>query len=247
MHEALDILAFAAHPDDAELGCGGSLILAADQGRRVAVADLTAGEGSSRGTIEQRAQEAKAASDILGLRARFSLGLPDTAIGATLEHRLPIIDLIRATRPRIVLAPYWQDRHPDHTAASKLVQEACFFAGVRKVGIGQPHRPQRLYYYQTHSPFSPSFVVDVSTVWERRMAAVLAYESQFGSTKDKLQTALSQVGFIRVQEARAIWFGAMIGAAYGEPFLSSGPVPSHGLPGLDGPEQDGVLAYTTML
>jgi bacillithiol biosynthesis deacetylase BshB1 len=247
MDKPLDILAFAAHPDDAELGCGGSLILAADQGRRVAVADLSAGERSTRGTVEQRAQEAKAAGDILGLHARFSLGLPDTAIGTTPEHRLPLIALIRATRPRLVLAPYWQDRHPDHAATSRLVQEACFLAGVRQVGSGAPHRPARLYYYSIHQPFIPSLVVDVSTVWERRMAAALAYESQFRPAGDTLQTAINQPGFMRLQEARAIWFGAMIGAAYGEPFLSHGPVPAHGLPGLDGPERDSIVTYTAML
>ncbi len=220
-----DILVFSPHPDDAELGCGGSLILAVEKGLRVAIADLSAGEMSSRGTPRQREQESQEAADLLGLCERFSLGLPDTEIGHTPDHRQPVIQLIRETRARIVLAPYWQERHPDHAAASKLVQEACFFAGLNKVGPGQPYRPERLYYYMIHYPFSPSFVVDVSTVWERRMAAVRAYKSQFQSNGNDVETALSQPGFIRFLEARAIWFGAMIGVAYGGPFLATGPVP----------------------
>src|SRR5262249_31046334 len=114
MDDPLDILAFAPHPDDAEIGCAGSLILAAARGRRVAVADLTAGEGSTRGTVERRTQETAEASARMGLCARFALGLPDMALAPVPEQRQPIIDLIRATRPRIVLAPYAEDRHPDH-------------------------------------------------------------------------------------------------------------------------------------
>ena len=177
MSDALDILAFAPHPDDAELGCGGSLIRAVDQGLRVAVADLTSGEMGSRGTPESRERERQQAAEIMGLRARYALGLPDSEIGADLSQRLPIIDLIRSTRPRIVLIPYWEDRHPDHTAASKLLQNACFFAGVRKVGAGIPYRPERIYYYSLHSPFPPTFVIDVSSTWDRKVDAVCAYAS----------------------------------------------------------------------
>ncbi len=235
MDRPLDILAFSPHPDDADLGCGGSLILAADKGLRVAIADLSAGEMSSRGTPEQRQQEKKKAADLLGLWARLPVGLPDTEIGTDPAHRWPVIQLIRATRPRIVLAPYWTDRHPDHAAAGKLVQEACFFARVSKVGAGRPHQPEWLFYYMLHHPFQPSFVVDVSTVWDRKMEALAAYRSQFQSEGSGLETAISRPEFMRFLEARAIWFGAMIGAAYGEPFLTPGPVPLGELPGIDGP------------
>ena len=138
MNKPLDILAFAPHPDDVELGCGGSLILAADKGWKVAVADLTDGEMSSRGTPELRQQEIQRATALLGLTARYSIGLPDSAIGTSPEHREPVIELIRQTRPRIVLAPYWEDRHPDHVRASYLVKEASFFAGVGKLGPASP-------------------------------------------------------------------------------------------------------------
>ena len=235
MDAPLDILAFAPHPDDAEIGCAGSLILAADQGLRVAVADLCAGEASSRGTPESRAREAARAGEILGLAARYMLGLPDTAIGTHPDHRLPLIALIRATRPRIVLAPHSEDRHPDHVATGRLVQEACHLAGVARVGSGPPHRPERLYYYMLYtlrSAFTPSFVLDVSAVWERRMQALLAYESQFSARGGGPLTALNRPEFLRFLEVKAAWFGAMIGVAHGEPFHAPGPVALHAFPGL---------------
>ncbi|MCP4544103.1 MAG: bacillithiol biosynthesis deacetylase BshB1 [Chloroflexi bacterium] len=240
----LDILAFAPHPDDAELGCAGSLILAADQGLRVAIADLTEGERASRGTPEKRAREKERAADLLGLCERFSLGLPDTKIGTDPAQRLPVIQLIRETRPRVVLAPYGIDRHPDHVAANKLVRDACFFAGVKNVGMGCSHRPERVYQYMIHHPFSPNFVIDVSLVWERRMAAVMAYASQFHSglavhdkcsTENGPDTVISQPSFLRFVEARAIYYGAMVGAAYGEPFYMPGPVPLREFPNLVDP------------
>jgi len=234
----VDILVFSPHPDDAELGCGGSMILAADQKLGVAVADLSEGERSSRGTEAQRMQERNEAIDLLGLSERFSVGLPDTEIGQDPRHRLALIQLIRETRPRIVLAPHWNDRHPDHAAAGKLVQEACFYAGVAKVGKGRPHRPERLYYYMLHyllQPFIPSFVIDISAVWERKMAAVTAYGSQFQSKGGASETALSQPEFLRFIEVKAAWFGAMVGVAYGEAFYLPGPVSLPGFPGLAGP------------
>lgn len=235
MDKPLDILVFSPHPDDAELGCGGSLLLAADQRLRVGIADLSAGEMSSRGSLEVRRQEKEAAARLLGLTGRWLVGLPDGGIGSDPAQRLPLIQLIREVRPRLVLAPYCQDRHPDHAAAGKLVQAACFFAGVRKVGTGEPHRPERLYFYMIHHPFTPSFVVDISTVWDRKMAALAAYKSQFEADGSGLETAISRSDFLRMIEARAIYFGAMIGAAYAEPFYFPGPVPLPELPGLTTP------------
>ena len=233
MTEPLDILAFAPHPDDAELGCGGSLIRAVDQGLRVAVADLTVGEMGSRGTPESREHERQRAAELIGLQTRYTLGLPDSKIGADPSQRAPLIELIRQTRPRIVLIPYWEDRHPDHAAASQLVRNACFFAGVRKVGEGRPHRPERIYYYSLHSPFPPTFVIDVSSTWERKMAAIHAYQSQFQHNNGDVETALSSPNFMRTLEARAVWFGAMIGVAYGGAFYAPGPVILETFPGLN--------------
>jgi len=238
MTESLDILVFAPHPDDAELGCGGSLIRAVDQGLRVAVADLTIGEMGSRGTPESRESERLQAAELMGLQTRYSLGLPDSQIGSELSQRIPLIELIRQTRPRMVLIPYDQDRHPDHAAASQLVQNACFFAGVRKVGEGQPHRPERTYFYSLHSPFQPTFVMDVTSTWTRKMAAVRVYQSQFQYQNGDVETALSSPNFMRTLEARAVWFGAMIGVAYGEAFYSPGPVLIESFPGLSGSAPD---------
>ncbi|MDR3576055.1 MAG: bacillithiol biosynthesis deacetylase BshB1 [Anaerolineaceae bacterium] len=230
----VDILAFSPHPDDAELGCGGSLILAADRGLRVVIADLSDGEMSSQGTPQIRKSEKDCASEKLGLWKRLSVGLADTEIGANPAQRLPIIQLIRDLRPHLVLAPYRHDRHPDHEGASRLIKEACFFAGVSKIGTGQPHRPEHLFYYMIHSPLEPSFVIDISNVWERKMEAVNAYRSQFKPPVDgKASTAISQHGFLRFIEAQAIVFGAMVGASYGEAFYLSGPAPLNGFPGLE--------------
>jgi N-acetylglucosamine malate deacetylase 1 len=228
---SLDILAIAAHPDDAELGCGGSLLLATRRGLSVAICDLTAGEMSSRGTVASRQAEAANATRILGLKERRNLALPDAKIGENSAHSLSaLIQLIRETRPRIVLAPYWEDRHPDHEATGRLVKDACFFAGVAKVGIGEPFRPTRLFFYMLSYPFTPAFVLDISDVWERKLEAIKAYQTQFGPSEDGIQTAISEPGFLKLMEARAIWFGAMIGAAYGEPYYMAGPVPVDELP-----------------
>jgi N-acetylglucosamine malate deacetylase 1 len=238
MGDALDILAFAPHPDDVELGCAGSLILAVDKGWRVAVADLTEGEMSSRGNPVLRQQEKDQASAILGLTARYSVHLPDGGIGTYPNHRLPVIELIRQTRPRIVLAPYWEDRHPDHMRSSTLVREAAFFSGVGKMGGGAPYRPKHLFYYMLHTPFDASFIIDVSSVWERRMASVQAYGSQFQSNHRGVETTLSRPEFLRALEARAIWFGWMIQAAYGEPFLNAAPLATAEFPGLKPKRQE---------
>ncbi|HET6446280.1 MAG TPA: bacillithiol biosynthesis deacetylase BshB1 [candidate division Zixibacteria bacterium] len=230
MNTSIDILAFGAHPDDIEIGCGGSLILAADQGMKIGVADLTDAEMSTRGTVDKRKEETGEASRLIGLSQRWALGLPDTLVGTDADHVLPIIQLIRETRPRIVLAPYWEDRHPDHSAVGKLVRKACFLAGVAKVGKGARHRPTSIFHYMISHPFEPSFVVDVSAVWNRKIAAIEAYVSQFQSGGKDQNTALSQIGFMKFIEARSIYFGAMIGAAHGEAFYMPGPVPLGELP-----------------
>jgi bacillithiol biosynthesis deacetylase BshB1 len=224
---ALDILVFAPHPDDAEIGCGASLAMAAQSGYRVGIADLTRAERSTRGNPKLREQEATAAAEILGVHERFNLELPDTEVGTETHHRDPIIELIRTTRPRVVLAPYWQDRHPDHAATGRVVRDAYMLAGVAKVGVAEPHRPQRLYHYMLHHSFEPAFVSDVSGTWDQKIAAIRAFASQFPSHDDDPGAAPTAHGFLRHVEARAVHFGAMIGAAYGEPFFSAGPVSMH--------------------
>ncbi len=243
----LHILAFSPHPDDAELGCGGALLLSSAQGLRVAIADITQGEQATRGGPQEREREKDEAARLLGVKERYSLGLPDTAIGISTSDRLVLVDLIRRMRPRIVLAPYSEDRHPDHEAASRLVREACFYAGVSSLGGGEPFRPDCVYYYMIHTPFIPSFVIDISAVWEAKRAAIGAYGTQFSDDAEGFRpTALSGDAFLRFVEARSIYFGGMIGAAHGEPYFCRGPIRLPGLPGVGGPttEEDPLERYS---
>jgi bacillithiol biosynthesis deacetylase BshB1 len=230
--DGVDLLSVGAHPDDSEMGCGGALLVAADRGLRVGVVDLTDGEAATRGSPEVRREERRRAGELLRLAARERIGLPDAALGTSAEHRLALVEVIRSLRPRVVLAPYPEDRHPDHGAAGRMTREACFLAGVARIGKGDRHRPARLYHYMLHHPFTPSFVVDVSGVWERKMEAVRAYQSQFGATGDPT-TEIGGPRFVELLEARAAVYGAMIGAEWGEPFSQPGPVALASLPGLE--------------
>ncbi|MCC7272887.1 MAG: bacillithiol biosynthesis deacetylase BshB1 [Alphaproteobacteria bacterium] len=227
--EQVDILAVAAHPDDVELACGGTLILAARRGLRVAIADLTAGEAATRGTAEIRLREAAEAARRLGIAGRVCLGLPDTRVGETPEQEDRVVTLLRTARPRLLLLPYPTDRHPDHAGAARLVERAAFLARLPGRGEGAPHAVGRLLHYCGHHPFAPDVVVDVGAVWAQRMHALHAHASQFDPDGGP-PTALSDGGFLRFVEARAICHGTMIGASHGEGFAMAGPV---GLAGLD--------------
>ena len=229
--QPLEVLAFSAHPDDAEIGCGGALALAARRGLRVGVVYLTDGERATRGTPAGRATERGGATRTLGLSERIALGLPDGELGPSRQAVALVIEVIRDTRPRIVLAPNGVDRHPDHEAAGRLVRQGCFEAGLGSVGSGASHRPLHQFSYMAHSPFDPSFVVDISAVWEQKREAVACYRSQFSPDGGGPATALSGGGFLKLLEVRARWFGAMIGGRHGEPYLCRGPVPLSGLPG----------------
>ncbi len=231
MSASVDLLAVAAHPDDAEVGCGGALILAAASNLRVAIVDLTRGERATSGSPQRRDAERAQATDLLGLSRRVGLELPDTLIGTDPAHRDALVDVLRELRPRIVLAPHTEDRHPDHAAAGRLAREAAFAAGVVRVGGGDPHRPHRLYHYLLHHSFEPTFVLDVTAVWGRRMQAVRAYVSQFAQGEQS--TEIGGPGFLEVLEARAVHYGAMIGAARGEPYHCHGPLRATTLPELD--------------
>ena len=228
--DPVDVLAFSPHPDDAEIGCGGALALAADRGLRVAIADLTEGERASRGSPAGRGEEKEAAARTLRLCSRIGVGLADGEIDRSPGALRRIVEVIREARPHTVLGPPLQDRHPDHEAAGRLVREASFEAGLARVGEGRPHRPGRLFHYMVHSPFEPSFVVDCTEVWAQKQAAVRSYRSQFSPDGDDPTTALSSGDFLELLEVRGRWFGAMIGASYGEPFLTRGPVPLRRLP-----------------
>jgi bacillithiol biosynthesis deacetylase BshB1 len=230
----VDLVAFSAHPDDVELFCAGTLLLAADSGLRTAIVDLTEGELSTNGDPVRRAAERVAASELLGLTARVSLGLPDGALGVDAdEHREAVAETLRQLRPRVVLAPYWDDRHPDHAAAGRLTREACFLAGLEKFGAGSAHRPQRVYGYMLHHAFEPSVVIDVSAVWEQRRDLLEVYVSQVVSSAHTVPTPINDGRFAEMLHARATWFGAMVGVAKGEPFRVEGPLLLRSLPELD--------------
>ncbi|MCC7174444.1 MAG: bacillithiol biosynthesis deacetylase BshB1 [Bryobacterales bacterium] len=220
MNAPLDVLAVAAHPDDVEQTCGGALIRMAEAGYRTGVLDLTAGEMGTRGSPETRIAESEVAAGHLLLAWRGNLRLPDARLENTFAARLPIAVKIRELRPRTVILPYWQGRHPDHYRASELGYEACFLAGLGKIDEGSsPHRPARVLYSSIYANVTPSFVVDISDQFERRMAALLSYTSQYGEQETGARLFPNE-GEIRERLAAvARFYGNLIGARYGEPFV----------------------------
>ncbi|MFF3159412.1 bacillithiol biosynthesis deacetylase BshB1 [Streptomyces sp. NPDC057910] len=234
----VDLVAVAAHPDDAEVGCGGMLALTTRASSRAVILDLTRGELSTNGTPGTRAEEACSAANILGVR-RHNLGLPDGEVGTSPGHRDALADALRTFRPRVLLAPYPDgDRHPDHAAAGVLARQAAFLSGLAKRGTGTPHRPARVYHYQMHHPFPPSLVVDITAVWDVRSAAIAAYDSQFHQDEDARTTAIDGTDFRDALTARARMLGGLIGARYGEAYYCEGPVGLRTLPDLEGADPD---------
>jgi len=218
----LDLLAIAAHPDDVELTCGGTLIKMVQRGHKVGILDLTEGEMGSRGTAEIRQREAAAAARILGVRLRENLGLPDARLEVNEENKLAVARKIRALKPHTVILPYWEGRHPDHYTAAKLAYEGCFLAGLKQLPLeGQAFRPFKILYSTVYYPVPPTFVVDITKQFERRRRAILAYASQFRPPKrerpSKVHLPLDQLE----QEVHLIarYYGQMVGVEYAEPFL----------------------------
>ena len=235
MTDALDVLAIGAHPDDAELGCGGTLALLAQAGKRVGLLHLTAGEAGSRGTAESRRREAENAAAALGASELAFLDCGDGELRHGTAEEDALIAELRRLRPELVLGPTPTDRHPDHGRAHRLVADACFYAGLRRRGSGDPHRPAAVFSYMQHDPFPPSFIVDVSAHWPTKERALDCYESQLhqpGASPDAARGAsdgapATKVGspeFRRAIVGRAQHFGLMISAAYGEPFWSPLPL-----------------------
>jgi len=219
-----DAVFFGAHPDDVELTSGGLAARLAAHGHAVAIVDLTRGEASSRGTPEDRAREAEAARVALGVASRSSLGLPDLGLDRHDPAQLrAVVAALRAHRPRLVVAPDRHDAHPDHVEGSHLVASACYLAGLaRYPAEGERHRPERLLFALYRTAPAPHIVVDVTAVWERRMAALQAHASQLAGPG--AATYLTEPGFLAEVEARARTFGAAIGVPYGEGYRSRGPI-----------------------
>jgi bacillithiol biosynthesis deacetylase BshB1 len=230
---SLDILAIAAHRDDVEQTCGGTLLKAAQRGQHTGILDLTQGEMGTRGSAEDRAREAADAAKILGVTWRRALDIPDGRVENTWENRLKVAAPIRETRPRVVILPYWKGRHPDHYTCSVLGYEACFLAGLTKLGTtGQaageteskvaslaPHRPFKILYATLYYDIRPTFVVDISDQFEAKFASLMAYKSQF-SDQDAGKDIFPAHDEIRTRlDAMARFYGMLGGVTYGEPFL----------------------------
>jgi len=218
----LDLLAIAAHPDDVELTCGGTMHKMAEAGYKTGILDLTAGEMGTRGTPETRAKEAAAAARILKVKYRGTLGVPDSDVNASRQNKLRLASAIRELRPRTVIIPYWEARHPDHYNASTLCYEGCFLAGLKQLPIaGEPFRPHKILYSTAFTTARPTFVVDITAQFKQRHKAILAFASQFGprsgSRKSKVFLAIDRLEEEMNQLARH--YGDMIGVRYGEPFL----------------------------
>jgi bacillithiol biosynthesis deacetylase BshB1 len=218
----LDILSIVAHPDDTELTCGGTVIKMAEAGYRVGVLDLTAGESGTRGNARLRDREAAKASKVMGLAHRENLGLPDAGLENLREYKLKIAQKIRDLRPRTVILPYWEGRHPDHYTTGRIGYEACFLAGLAKQPLdGRPYRPHKIIYATLYVPsVRPTFVVDITAQFEMKLKAILCYASQFSPQKDMQNLFPSGRDLRERVGSLARHFGLMIGARYGEPFLT---------------------------
>ena len=215
-----DVLAIAAHRDDVEQTCGGTLLRMAARGLRTAILDLTKGEAGTRGSAPQRAQEAEEAARLMGVGLRQALDLPDGAIQNTLEYRIQIVRVLRELRPRAVILPYWQARHPDHAIVASLGYEACFLSGLAKVETDtKPHRPFKIVYASLYADVRPSFIVDITPFIEQRHTALMAYRSQYANQEAGGGLFVPEEEIRERTFAEARHYGLLAGVRYGEPFV----------------------------
>jgi N-acetylglucosamine malate deacetylase 1 len=220
----VDLLAIGPHPDDIEIGIGGIVAKHAALGHRVGLCDLTAGEMGSNGTVDERLAEAEAARAVLGARWRVNLRWPDRAIGDP-EHVRQAAALIRAARPRAIAVPHWSDRHPDHVAASRVLTEAVFSAGLRRYQAkGEAWKADWICYYFINDSVAPSFVIDVSPFYERKREALACHATQFTLESGRVDTRLTSPRFQQLIESRDAHFGALIGVPFAEGLVVKEPV-----------------------
>ncbi len=222
----IDVLIFTAHPDDAEIGIGGTIAKLTSGGFSVGIIDLTEGELGTRGNAITRAAEAKAAAEILNITLRENLSFPDGNVRPSQEYVAKVVSKIRQYKPQIIIAPYFNDRHPDHIGAGKIVKEAMFFSGLPKFEtfengkLQEAYRPRKLFYFMMTYLFDPTFIIDVTDTIETKMKAIRAFKSQFHDPEsDEPETFISHPEFLKNIEARARHFGFQIGKTYGEPFF----------------------------
>jgi bacillithiol biosynthesis deacetylase BshB1 len=217
---ALDALAITAHRDDAEIICGGTLIKLIDKGRKVGVLDLTEGEMGSKGTPEDREKDAIEAAKIMGLSWRGNLSLPDAGVEVTHRNKLKIVQVIRKFKPQLIILPIWEQRHPDHLAASQLGYDACFLAGLKKLEIdGEPHRPRKIIYASSFREMRHSFFVDITRQMSRKLDAVAAYKSQFDGTPSAKEIFKPGVDIFEFMMTTARYYGQLVGVEYAEAFV----------------------------
>jgi N-acetylglucosamine malate deacetylase 1 len=218
----LDVLSIAAHPDDTELTCSGTVIRMVEAGYKVGLLDLTGGESGTRGNVSLRAKESARASGVMGIAYRANLGLPDAAIEHSRDHKLKIASKIRELRPHTVILPYWEGRHPDHFTAGQIGYEACFLAGLARLPLEEePHRPFKIIYASVYLPsVRPTFVVDITAQFEKKLKSILCYASQFSPRKDAQNLFPSRADLRERVGSLAHHFGLMIGVRYGEPFVT---------------------------
>jgi N-acetylglucosamine malate deacetylase 1 len=216
----VDILAIAAHRDDVEQTCGGTLLKMRSLGLETGILDLTRGEAGTRGSAAERAEEAAAAAQILGVRWREALDIPDGRVENTWENRLKIVRVLRELRPRVVILPYWQGRHPDHYTTATLGYEACFVSGLARVETSAaPHRPYKVIYASLYADVRPSFVVDITPFVEQRHQSLLAYRSQYANTEQGSALFVPEEEIRERTFAEARHYGQLAGVRYGEPFV----------------------------
>ena len=222
----VDVLAIAAHRDDVEQTCGGTLLRMVARGLRTGILDLTRGESGTRGSAEERAAEAAEAGRILGVSWREALDLPDGAIANSYENRLKVAAVIRRLRPRVVILPYWEARHPDHAVCAPLGYEACFVAGLARLEIGdaaagglKPHRPFKIVYASLYADVRPSFIVDITPYIERRLESLMAYRSQYANQGQGGGLFVPEEEIRERTLAEARHYGLLAGVKYGEPFV----------------------------
>jgi len=216
----LDVLAIAAHPDDVEQTCGGTLLRMAEAGYRTGIVDLTAGDMGTRGSPEIRVAESEAAAKVLRVSHRENLHFPDARLENTMAGRMTLANRLRVLRPRTVILPYWEGRHPDHYRASEIGYEACFLAGLRKIDqYTEPHRPFKIIYSSIYANVTPSFVVDITPYFERRMESLLTYRSQYGPVDQGAVLFPDEEEIRERLAAMARFYGNLIGVRYGEPYV----------------------------
>jgi bacillithiol biosynthesis deacetylase BshB1 len=216
----LDLLAIAAHPDDVEQTCGGTLLRMAEAGYRTGIIDLTAGDMGTRGTPEIRVSESHDAAQILRVSHRENLHFPDARLENSMAGRMTLAHRIRELRPRTVILPYWEGRHPDHYRASEIGYEACFLAGLKKLDqYTEPHRPFKIVYSSIYANVTPTFVVDITQFFDRRMDSLLAYKSQYGSVEVGATLFPDEQEIRERLAAMARFYGNLIGVKYGEPYV----------------------------